>query len=75
MAKYKGVTIIPGVVFDKKGNQITSLEEALKEDSQCGCGIDCKCGESGSTLTLLDSDGNQVVLTGDDLAALLALLD
>lgn len=71
MAKYKGVTILPGVVFDKKGNQITSLEEALKEDSTCRCGIDCCNG----IITLIDPDsGEQVTLTAAQITALLALL-
>ncbi len=72
MAKFKGVTIIPGVMFDKHGNQITSLEKALEEDSGCGCGLNCCEG----TLTLIDPEsGDQVTLTAAQITALLALLE
>lgn len=72
MAKYKGVTIIPGIVFDKQGNQITSLEKALTEEAQCGCSLNCCEG----TLSLRNPDtGELVVITAAEITALLALLD
>lgn len=72
MAKTKGVTFIPGVVFGKKGQQITSLEDALAEDAQCKCGVDCCNG----TITLIDPETKeQVVLTAAQITALLALLE
>lgn len=71
MAKTKGVTFIPGTVFDKDGNQITTLERALEVDAKCRCGISCCDG----TLTLVDPEtGDQVVLTAAQITALLELL-
>ena len=71
MAKTKGVTFIPGTVFDKNGNQITTLEKALTEEAKCSCGISCCDG----TLTLVNPEtGVQVVLTAAQIPALLDLL-
>lgn len=72
MAKTKGVTFIPGIVFDKQGNQITTLDKALEENSKCDCGINCCEG----IITLIDREtGEQVVLTAANITALLALLE
>ncbi len=70
MAKNQGVVFIPGVAFDKKGEQITKFRDILDEEAKCGCGISCCDGY----LALKNSDGERVVLTGDQIEALLALL-
>lgn len=33
-----------GIMHDGKGNQFTTLQDALAHDTKCGCGIDCKNG-------------------------------
>jgi len=33
-----------GVVHDGKGKQFTTLQDALANDTKCGCGINCKEG-------------------------------
>jgi hypothetical protein len=65
------VRVVPGMLFDKKNNQITDLASALDEQAKCGCGISiCDC-----ELVLRKSDGTAVTLNGDQLELLLGLLD
>ena len=40
MSTKPAVNIIPGIASNKKGVQITSLRDALKEESKCGFGFD-----------------------------------
>lgn len=63
MAKFKGVTFIQGFVFDRKGEQITTLRDALEEEAKCGIGLSY-CDKA---LILIDTEtGTRVKITVAD---------
>lgn len=70
------VKYIPGFVFGKKGQQITSQVEAWREEAKCGCGIDC-CykalvlrDQTTGEATYIYVDGGVVMTTTDPKADL-----
>jgi hypothetical protein len=73
-SKLKGmVKLLAGVFFNKKGEQITSLREAQREEALSGCGIDCSASElvlqdktSTVSTKLYFEGGNLIVQIGSN---------